>query len=105
MELPILTQQTNSAERKGYSIKEGTGPVDRTVLFEEFTSEGYNECAIADEVYTDILGTRDDVIRVKHHLDYKQQKDQFKIDADKEYEQLYGNSKPSFQRSPLTVLL
>ena len=83
----------NSAERKGYSIKEGTGPVDRTVLFEEFTSEGYNECAIADEVYTDILGTRDDVIRVKHHLDYKQQKDQFKIDADKEYEQLYGNSK------------
>lgn len=83
----------NSAERKGFSFKEGTGPVERSVLFEEFTSEGYNECTTADEVYTDILGSREDVVRVKHHLDYKQHKDQFRIPEETEYEQLYGKSK------------
>ena len=83
----------NSAEQKGFSMKEGTSPVERSVLFEEFTSEGYNECTTADEVYNEILGSREDVVRVKHHLDYKQHKDQFRIPEETEYEQLYGKSK------------
>ena len=83
----------NSAESKGFSFKKGTSPVERTVLFEEFTSEGYNECAVADGIYNNVLDTHKNVIRVKHHLDYKQHKDQFKIAEDTDYEQLYGKSK------------
>ena len=62
----------NSAEQKGFSMKEGTSPVERSVLFEEFTSEGYNDAQQTDEVYNEILGFARDVVRVKHHLDYKQ---------------------------------
>ncbi|GAB6976844.1 Omp28-related outer membrane protein [Prevotella falsenii] len=83
----------NSKETKGFAIKEGTKPVERTVLFEEFSSEGYDECATADELYSNVLNPRKDVIRVKHHLDYKEHKDQFRIPQDTEYEQLYGKSK------------
>ena len=83
----------NAASLRGYAMKEGSEPVERTVLFEEFTSEGYKECAIADSVYTKAIGQRKDVIRVKHHLDYKSHQDQFRIAADKDYEALYGESK------------
>ena len=83
----------NALSLRGYAMKEGTEPVERNVLFEEFTSEGYKECVVADSVYTKALAQCDNVIRVKHHLDYKSHQDQFRIAADKDYEALYGESK------------
>lgn len=82
----------NMAEDKGFSIKEGTGPVERTVLFEEFTSEGFDGCAKADSVYSKALENRNDIIRVKHHRNYQSHNDQFVIPEDADYTELYGNS-------------
>lgn len=86
----------NTAEDAGFSMKAGTGPVERTILFEEFTSEGYDECVIADSVYTKVLAERKDkdVVRVKHHRNYKTHNDQFRISEDADYEELYGKAKP-----------
>ena len=83
----------NAVSLRGYAMKEGTEPVERNVLFEEFTSEGYKECSVADSVYTKALAQCNNVIRVKHHLDYKSHQDQFRIAADKDYEALYGEAK------------
>ena len=83
----------NTVQRKGFSIKQGTAPVERTVLFEEFTSEGYDGCIKADSVYSKELDPRKDIIRVKHHLNYKKHQDQFRISEDANYEELYNTSK------------
>lgn len=87
----------NTTTRVGYSMKEGTSPVARNILFEEFTSEGYEESPAADEMFAEVVGTHaetDDIVWVKHHRDYASTKDQFKTSADDEYAQLYGTSRP-----------
>ena len=87
----------NSATRSGYSIKEGTSPVARRILFEEFTSEGYEESPAADEMHREVIGTRealDDVVWVKHHRNYGSAVDQFALSGDANYSELYGSSRP-----------
>ena len=75
-----------------YSIKEGTVPSTHRVLFEEFSSEGYDGCFTADTLYTNALLNIKNIIRVKHHLDYKKVEDQFSFGTDWDYEDLYGGS-------------
>lgn len=86
----------NSTQRAGYSIKEGTSSVARNILFEEFTSEGYEECPLADEMHSKVIGERDNdnIIWVKHHRNYGNYKDKFVIGEDTDYGELYGTSRP-----------
>lgn len=86
----------NSIQRAGFSIKEGTSPVARNILFEEFTSEGYEECPLADEMHRNVIEERDNdnIIWVKHHRNYGSYKDKFVIDEDTDYGELYGTSRP-----------
>lgn len=87
----------NSTTRSGYSIKEGTSPVARRILFEEFTSEGYDESPAADEMHREVVGTRaeqDDVVWVKHHRNYGSTVDKFAPSSDASYAELYGTSRP-----------
>ena len=88
--------QDNTIESKGFSIKEGTSPVPRNVLLEEFTSEGYEECPAADEMHASVIEDNDYdyVVWVKHHRNYKDYKDQFVIDEDADYSELYGTTRP-----------
>lgn len=86
----------NSIQRQGYAYKEGSSPVARKVLFEEFTSEGYNESPAADEMHKQVIDAReqDDVVWVKHHRNYAGYADKFVIGEDNDYAELYGTSHP-----------
>ena len=75
-----------------YSIKEGAQPSTHRVLFEEFTSEGYDGSYIADTLYTNAMANIKNIIRVKHHLDYQNTEDKFKLGDDLDYTDLYGGS-------------
>lgn len=86
----------NSTQRNGFSIKEGTSPVARNILFEEFTSEGYEESPLADEMHRKVIAESDkrSIVWVKHHRNYGSYKDKFVIDEDADYSELYGTSRP-----------
>ena len=89
----------NTLSRLGYCIKEGSKAVARKVLFEQFTSEGYDGIPAADEMYASVFDERDDkddFVWVKHHRNYKGVQDQFVIDEDDDYEELYGKAKRPF---------
>ena len=89
----------NTLSRPGYCIKEGSKAVARKVLFEEFVSEAYEGIPAADEMYASVFDERDDkddFVWVKHHRNYKGVQDQFVIDEDDDYEELYGKAKKPF---------
>ncbi len=89
----------NALSRLGYCIKEGSKAVARKVLFEQFTSEGFDGIPAADEMYASVFDERDDkddFVWVKHHRNYKGVQDQFVIDEDDDYEELYGKAKKPF---------
>lgn len=77
----------------GYAYKEGTAPLQRNVLFEEFTSEGFEDCPIADATYAKAIGKRSDVVWVKHHRNYGNYTDKFVLDAEKPYFELFSDGK------------
>lgn len=78
-----------------YSIKQGAVPETHRVLFEEFTSEGYDGSYMADTLYSNVIENLGDIIWVKHHGDYQKTVDQFKFGNEADYEALYGSS-PAF---------
>ena len=65
------------------------------MLFEEFTSEGYDGCYMSDTLYHNAMEDISDVIWVKHHSDYQKTTDKFKFGNEADYEDLYGGS-PAF---------
>ena len=83
----------NALSRFGYSIKEGSKAVPRKMLLEQFTSEGYDQIPLADEMYETVYNERedkDDIIWVKHHRNYGGNEDQFVIAEDEDYAELFG---------------
>lgn len=83
----------NLAQRGGYAYKQGTQPDRRTTLFEQFTSEAYEDSPLADALYASRLDGRSDVVWVKHHVSYGGKADQFQLDAEAPYLELYGDGK------------
>lgn len=77
----------------GYAYKQGTQPEERTTLFEQFTSEAYEDIPLADALYASRLDQRDDVVWVKHHVSYAGQADKFQLPEEAPYLELYGDGK------------
>lgn len=91
---PDMTDNTKTISGC-YSIKQGAVPETHRVLFEEFTSEGYDGCYMSDTLYRNVIEDLGDIIWVKHHSDYQKTVDQFKFGNEADYEALYGGS-PAF---------
>lgn len=97
----------NTADRIGFSIKEGTEPVSRNVLFEEFTAEGSEDSPAADEMHNKVIDDNDldYVVWVKHHRNFQKISDKFVIPEDDDYAELYGTSRPFVPASCLDRLI
>lgn len=97
----------NDIDRAGFSIKEGTKPVSRNVLFEEFTAEGSEDSPAADEMHNNVIDNNDldYVVWVKHHRNFQKISDKFVIPEDDDYSELYGTSRPFVPASCLDRLV
>lgn len=83
----------NAVSTYAYLYKEGTQADNRTVLFEHFTSEAYEDSPAADELYSTCLAGRTDVVWAKHHMNYAGKADQFVLDAESPYFDLFSDGK------------
>lgn len=89
---PTLTD--NEAQTAGYAWREGGSPAQRRVLLEQFTNENYNQGKTVDDCYSQWMGSDANAVWVKHHIaTSKYTADQFYLEAEKDYEELYGTTK------------
>lgn len=88
----------NGMDKVVFAVREGAEPVERKMLLEEMTSEADPQAPLADYEYAKAVGERDDVIWVKHHIDYGLIRkdgvtpyDQFSSEEDQSYIRFYMN--------------
>lgn len=86
-------ESDNSASVRVYARREGTNREKRNVLFEQFTSEAYEDSPLADSLYALCLSDRNDVVWVKHHVSYAGTADQFTLAAESPYLDLFSDGK------------
>jgi len=86
-------ESDNTTAVRAFARREGTNREKRHVLFEQFTSEAYEDSPLADSLYALCLADRNDVVWVKHHVGYGSFTDQFTLSAESPYLELFSDGK------------